>query len=169
MAERDKIFESKVVHSGIFDFKETYAFAYSWLIDEGYEVREKKYSEKVKVDGKEVEISWEVWRKISDYFKFYATVKWRILRMNSVEVEKNGVKVKLNKGQPEIKIQAYLERDYEKKWEGRAFRKFLRGLYDKYIIKHRIDQYEEKLFKEFDEYATQLKSFLTLEGKHESF
>lgn len=166
MAERDKIFESKVVHQGIFDFKETYGFAYKWLVDEGYLITEKKYSEKVRPDGKEVEIEWVVWRKISDYFKFYATIRWRIFRMTSVEVEKNGVKVKMENGQPEIKIQGYLERDYEKKWEGRAFRKFLRGVYDRYIIKHRIEQYEAKLFSELDEFATQLKSFLTLEGEH---
>jgi len=86
--------------------------------------------------------------------------------MTDVEVEKDGVKIKMNKGQVELGIKGYLERDYEKRWEGRAFRKFLRGLYDRYVIKHRIDQYEGKLFGEFDEFSGQMKSFLTLEGQH---
>jgi len=166
MGEKDKIFESKVQHTGVFDFKETYGFAYKWLADEGYLITEKKYSEKVKPNGKEIEVEWDMFRKISDYFKFSGSIKWRVLGMTDVEVEKDGVKIKMNKGQVELGIKGYLERDYEKRWEGRAFRKFLRGLYDRYVIKHRIDQYEGKLFGEFDEFSGQMKSFLTLEGQH---
>lgn len=166
MAEKDKIFESKIQHTGIFDFKETYGFAYKWLIDENFDVTEKKYSEKVKAEGKEIEIQWTFERKISDYFKFSGTADWRILGMNTVEVSKNGIKLKMNQGQVEIKVKGILERDYENKWEGRAIRKFMRGIYDKYIVKQRIEQYEGKLFAEMDEFTSQMKSFLTLEGQH---
>jgi len=166
MVERDTIFEGKVKQTDIFDFKEMYNFLYKWLVDEGYKVDEKNYSEKVTATGKELEIEWEAKKKISDYFRFVLKPKWRILGMTSVEVDKDGKKVGMNKGQVEIKVGAILEKDYEARWENSAFLKFLRGVYDKYIIRARVEGYEKKLFGEADEFLAQMKSFLALEGKH---
>ena len=166
MVEKDIVYKGKVKHSGIFDFAELYHFCYNWMFDKDYKIIEKTYSEKVKPNGKQVEILWEGKRKISDYFRFVLKLQWRILGMNEVEVQKDGAKIKLNKGQLEIGFTAVLEKDYEHRWEGNAFFKFLRGVYDRYIIRGRIEKYEEKLFFEVDEYIAQVKAFLALEGKH---
>ena len=166
MVEKDEVFSGKIKQTGIFEFKEFYRFCYSWLVDKGYFVVEKVYSEKVTPVGKEVEIEWEASRKISDYFRFVLKVKWRILGMKDVEVEKDGAKVGMNKGQPEIKVAAVLEKDYEGRWETSAFLKFLRGWYDKFIIRGRIELYEEKIFGDADEFLAQAKAFLALEGMH---
>ena len=80
-------------------------------------------------------------------------------------MQKNGTKLKMNKGYIEIKFSAILEKDYEHRWEDTAFIKFLRGVYDRYIIKGRIDSYEDKLMDEVDEVVVQTKSFLAIEGK----
>ena len=166
MVEKDNVFSGKVKHTGIFEFKELYRFCYTWLVDQGYFLVEKSYSEKIQATGKEIEIKWEAYRKISDYFRFVLKVDWRILGMTAVEVEENGKKLKMNKGNTELKVSAVLEKDYEHRWENNAFSKFLRGMYDKYIIRGRIDQYEEKIFSEADEFITQAKSFLAIEGMH---
>ena len=166
MAEKDKIFESKIKQTGIFDFKETYRFAYTWLVDNGYDVMENVYSEKVAGGAKEIEIEWVAERKVSDYFKFEIKANWRILAMTDVEVEENGKKVKMNKGQVEIKAKGTLIKDWEAKWEGQPIWKFFRGVYDKYIIRARIEQYEGKIFGEADEFLSQIKSFLAIEGMH---
>lgn len=166
MVEKDTIFDGKVKQTDIFDFKELYNFLYKWLIDEGYKVVEKNYAEKVTPGGKEIDVEWEATKKISDYFRFVLKPRWKILGMNDVEVEKNGKKLKMNKGQVEIKLGGILEKDYEARWEGNAFFKFLRGVYDRYIIRARIEDYEKKLFGEADEFLVQMKSFLALEGKH---
>jgi len=166
MAERDTIFSGKIKHTGIFDYKEFYRFCYIWLVDQGYLLTEKTYSEKIQPNGKEVEIDWEARRKISDYFRFVIKAKWRILGMTTVEVEENGKKLKMNKGQTEIKVDAILEKDYEHRWENNAFTKFLRGLYDRYIIRGRIDYYEGRIFTEADEFIAQAKAFLAIEGMH---
>ena len=165
MVEKDNVFTSKIKQSGIFDFKEFYRFAYEWLDGEGYDVSEDKYSEKVSPQGKEIEIDWTAKRKISDYFRFVGKIKWRILGMKDVEVQKNGEKLKMNKGTAEIKAKGVLEKDYEHRWEDNPFFKFLRGIYDRYIIRARIDQYETKLVKEMDEFLGQCKSFLAIEAQ----
>lgn len=166
MVEKDQVFEGKVKHKGIFDYKELYRFCYSWLIDKEYLVKEKEYTEKIHPTGKEVVIEWEATRKISDYFRFFFKIKWRIMNMKDAEVEIEGVKATLNKGEPEIKLTAILEKDYEHRWENSGFLKFLRGLYDKYLIRGRIDDYESRIFTEGDEFLAQVKAFLALEGKH---
>ncbi|MEK6820148.1 MAG: hypothetical protein AABX71_00365 [Nanoarchaeota archaeon] len=164
MVEKDLVFTGKVKQKGIFAFKELYKFCYVWLVDKEYWVVEKGYTEKIGAEGKDIEVHWEATRKISDYFRFYLKIDWMILGMKNVEVEKNGVKVGMNKGYPEIKITAILEKDYEHRWENKAVLKFLRGLYDRYIIRARIEKYEDQIHEEGDEFLAQVKSFLAIEG-----
>lgn len=165
MVELSLVYEGKIVHAGIFDFKDVYRFLYEWLTSYQYVVIEQKYSEKVKAEGKELEILWLCLRKISDYFRYRIKIRIFLPVLTAVEVMREGVKVKRDKGEIEIKFTAYLERDYEHRWEANPLTKFLRGLYDKYIIKSRIVMYEEGLAAEVDEMSAQAKAFLALEGK----
>ncbi len=165
MSELSPVYEGKVVHAGVFDFKELYRFLYEWFTSYEYVVMEKKYSEKVKVQGKDIEIEWLCLRKISDYFRFRIKVTIRILGMIAVELARGGVKIRKDKGEIEIKFGSFLERDYENKWETNPVAKFLRGIYDKYIIKSRIDAYEDRLGTEVDEVIAQIKAFLALEAR----
>jgi hypothetical protein len=166
MSEKDTIYSGKIKDkSAIFDFGELYGFIYTWFIDEDYKFQEDQYSEKVTPKGKEVEIDWTAKKKISDYFRFAFKIKWRILGLKDVEVEKDGAKVKMNKGSLEIKITAVLEKDYENNWEKSPFLKFLRNIYNKYVIRGRIDLYEEKIYSQADDILAEIKAFLSLEGE----
>jgi hypothetical protein len=164
--ERDNLFKSKVKHNGLFDFKETYRILYEWLVDQNYDVNEKNYKEVIGAGGsKEIEVEWEATRKVSDYFKFMIEAKWHILGMTGVEVDIDGVKQKINKGQFEIEVKCTLLKDYEDRWENHPFWKFLRTFYDRYLIKERTEQFEGKLIGEMDEFVAQCKSFLALTGR----
>ena len=165
MSEISLVYGGKVVHSGIFDFKDVYRFLYEWFMYYSYVVMEKKYSEKIKAEGKDIEIEWTCLRNISDYFRFRVKVTVRVMGMITVDVMRNGIKTKRDKGEIEINFSSGLERDYENKWETSPIIKFLRGLYDKYIIKTRIEAYEDRLGVEKDEIIAQIKSYLALEGK----
>jgi len=165
MVEKDKVTEEKIKHVGIFDFKEAYNFVYNWLIANEYFVEERIYTEKIKPEGKEIEIEWLAYRKISDYFRFVLKFRWFIIGLTDVETVREGIKIKSNKGAFELKVDAILEKDYESRWEATAFSKFLRGLYDKYIIKSRIQLYEDKIADEMSELVAQVKAFLALESR----
>jgi len=65
----------------------------------------------------------------------------------------------------EVKFQAVLVRDYENRWEDRPIWKFLRGVYDKYIARSRIEEYEDKLLAEINELIVECKSFLAIEAQ----
>lgn len=166
MAEKDTLFKGKIKQDGIFNFKDFYSFAYDWLNDQDYNVTETAYSEKVAGDSKEIEINWEAKKKISDYFKFVIKIDWRILGMKKVKVKKEDKEISMNSGMVEIAFKAVLVKDYESRWEDAPIWKFLRGIYDRYIIRSRIDDYEEKLLKEIDELIAQCKSFLAITAKH---
>jgi len=165
MGEKEKVTELKIKHSGIFDFREVYSFIYTLLSDLEYSVEEKNYAEKTKGDQKEIEVNWMAKRKISDYFKFIIKVDVRTFRMTNADVVKDGVKTSVNKGDFEVKFTAFLEKDYENRWENTAFLKFLRGLYEKYIISSTIRSYCGMLEDEANSLTNQTKALLDLSGK----
>ena len=166
MSEKDKIYKGKIKQSGIFSFKDLYAFLYDWLKEEGYDILEKSYSEKVSGDSKQIEISWDATKEVSDYFKFQIKVEWQILGMKSVDVQREDKKIKMDSGSLEVKFTGVLLKDYEDRWENQPFWKFMRGVYDRYIIKSRIDEYQIKLFEEVEDVVSQCKSFLAIEARH---
>jgi len=165
MVEKSQLFSQIVKHVGFWNFKDLYNFCYEWLKDEAYIVAEEEYTEKITDRGKEIVIKWSAWRKISDYFKFVIRMEWHILGMQDVEVERGGKKEKINKGEVKITFKPTLERDYESRWEVNPWYKFFRGIYDKFIIKTTIDDYEDRLIDKTVEFIEQVKAFLVLETK----
>ena len=166
MAEKDKIFSSKMKYDGIVSFKNFYKFCYDWLKEEtALDVAETKYVEKLKGDSKDIDIEWIGVRKVTDYFKFEVKAVFRILGLKEVETTQGGVKIKTNQGSVEIKVTGTLIRDYDSKFEVTAHKKFLRSIYEKWVIPSRIEQFEEKLIGDCDEFLNQAKAFLDLEGK----
>ena len=165
MSQKDKVFEGKVAQESIFRFKELYKFAYEWLVDEQYKVVEKNYKEKITPDGKEIEFEWTITRKINDYLRFDIEMKWRLFKLQEVEITQNGEKRKMDKGRIEVKVTAFLERDYEGRWETSPFKKFMRGIYDTFLLgRTRLEVFEGKLFADVDTFIAQVKSYLAITG-----
>jgi hypothetical protein len=165
MAEKIKLVKSKVRHVGTFDFKETYRVLFEWLIQERYAVDETSYKEVVGPAGKEVDIFWEATKVVSDYFKFSIGIRFHPLAMTSVEVEIDGVKQKMNKGDFTIETECALIHDQANKWADNNFTKSLRNMYEKFLIKERVEKYEGALIGEFNAMEEFIKSFLVLTGK----
>jgi hypothetical protein len=166
MAEKDTIFESKIKNSGIFNFAEFYKFCYDWLADEvQLDITEENYTEKLSGDSKNIDVKWTCTRKVTDYFKFEIKVAFRVLGMRKVEVQRDGIKEKTNDGSVEVKVKGTLVKDYEGKFEKSGFQKFLREIYQKWVIPSRINEYEGKLIGDCDEFLVQAKAFLDLEGR----
>jgi len=165
--ESETIFNTKVKFSGVFSYKDFYKFCYDWLVDEcGLNVEESEYGEKISGSSKEINIKWKGTRKVTDYFMFDARVEWKILGLSEVEVMQGDSKVKMNKCiSLSLGIKGNLVRDYDGKWERTSTQKFWRGIYEKYVIKARIKEYEGKLFGMLTEFSEQAKSYLALEGK----
>jgi hypothetical protein len=166
MAEKDKIFSSKVKYEGLMDFKEFYKFCYQWLLEETVlDLVEGKYAEKISGDSKGIDVEWTGTRKITDYFKFQIDVKFKVLNLTNVEITQDGKNIKMNKGSVEVGIKGTLVRDYDGKFEKTSSQKFMRSIYEKWIIYSRIKEYEGKLVEDCNEFLSQAKAFLDLEGR----
>ncbi len=166
MAEFDKVVDLMVrQQQGLFDFKELYKFMYRWLTSQEYDVDETEYTEKVKPTGKELFVEWRCRRRISDYFRFQIRVLITVLGMTDVDVAKDGMRLKLNRGEIRLDVQGFLEKDYENRWESSPIAKFLRGVYDRYIIRSRVLEYDDKVRIETYDFAEQVKAYLALEAR----
>jgi len=164
MGKKEKVFESEVGHEGIFDFKKLYNFIYNFLKDKEYSVSESAYSEKVTEAGKEIEVKWDLSKEVTDYVKYIGKVKIVSRGLKGVEVQKNGKKENMNKGEVKVAVKAEIERDYKGAWEGSVTKEFFRGIYDTYIAGKRYKELKEKYSGDLDELVAQVKSFLVLEG-----
>ena len=166
MAEKETLFSSKIKYTGVFSFQDFYQFCYDWLIEE-FEllVIEDKYIEKIEGDSKKVDIEWTGVKKVTDYFRYAVKVKFKIIGLKKVEVQRDGVKEKMNEGVIEVKVSSTLIRDWQGKFESNGFQKFLRTIYDKWVIPSRIDQVEGKLIGDSNEFLEQAKAYLDMSGK----
>ena len=166
MSEKDSIYKGRIIQKGIFNFKDVYEFLYNYLTDENYDISETKYVEKLEGSTKNLEIIWNATKEVSDYFKFEITATWSVLGLKKVKVKKDDQEIIMDSGSIEIKFTASIVKDYENRWENNPPLKFIRGMYDRYIIRSRIDSYEVKIWEEINELVAQTKSFLAIEGQH---
>jgi len=167
MAEEEKVFSSKVKYDGIFSFKDFYKFCHEWLTEETNldDFEEEKYAEKLSGDAKDIDVEWTGQRKLSDYFKEKIKVKLSVKHMSQVKLKKGNVEVDSNKGSVEVKVSGILIKDYQGKFEMTGFRKFLRAIYEKYVIPATVNALKEKVADDCNEFLGQAKAFLDLEGR----
>ncbi len=165
MAEKDLILKEKVEHSGLLDFSALYSFMHSWLKNEQYGVNEDRYSEKVSGNKRDLRIEWKATKDVSDYFRFEQKIEFEISNLTDVEAEIDGEKKKMNKGKVEIKISGNLVKDKDSKWETSPFNRFMRDLYNKYIIPSRVRAFENELSDDVRRLKEEIKAFLELTAR----
>jgi hypothetical protein len=166
MPEKETVFSSKVKYDGIFSLSDFYPFCHDWLQEEtGLDVVEDKYKEKLSGESKEVDIEWTGGRKLTDFFKFEMKVTFAIKKLTKVEVVQAGAKVETNEGSVEIKVKGNMIKDYMGRFETSAFKKFLRDIYEKWVITSAIEQIKAKIAGDCDEFLSQAKAYLDLEGR----
>ena len=163
MANKNEIFSGvKVKHGGLFVFKDFYKTMYGWLEKKSYDWKELEYIDKQLPSGdKKVEISWEANKKVDDYTKFTLTIDFNAT-FSEKEIEQNDKKKKMDDGAVEIKLGAFIITDYEDNWDKSPISKFIREIYDKYIIKGRLSKQEDDLYAEGMAFVEEIKTHLNL-------
>jgi len=152
----------KITYGGIFSLKELYEHLWSYFGWHKYDLEEKKYKEKAKPTGKEMEIIWNATKDVDEYSKIAIKVEWIIIGLTDVEVTKDDAKVKMNKGEVEIKVSADLVTDKQDQWEVSPHFRFMKGFYEKYLYKGTIDHLKNQTWKEGWDLFNEIKAFLNL-------
>ncbi len=160
-----------VKYEEVYDMKELYKLVRDWLISEGFASDKKdEYMEEFYLEnhnqtrGREI---WVWWRtsKVphgSIYFKYYLNVDFHVLGMKDVEIMYKGQKVKAQKGEVEVIINAYIELLPEAKLKGPL--KVFSDLFRKRIYKGEIKEHEDKYREDVYRLQGLVKQFLELKG-----
>lgn len=161
MAEKEAIFsDTKIKWIGIIDLAVFYKKLREWLIIKKYkDIAEIKYVEKIKPNGKTIEIVWKCTRKDVDYFNFVINIEFNFMGVNDAELEKDGKRIKLSKVEAEVKISSEIIKDPKDDWKKSPH---MRNLYEKYVIKHKIDEAKIECYKNTSDLIEEIKNYFTL-------
>ncbi len=163
MAEIDYVIPAlKLEQRAIFNFADLYKLLKSWFNLHNYDFFEKEYIDITKEAGEKSDsIKWEAERKVDDYVKFHIEVRIKLTDVENVELKH----AMATKGICNMKFESFLEKDYEDRWERNFLVKFLRALYDHFILRSKLDRYAVELRTETYDVFNQAKSFLRLRGE----
>ncbi len=163
MAERRIIVDNKLLeYEGIFNFQDFYYTMDKWLREKGYDKWEKRNFEQVLKDGRQIEIAFEPWKKITDYARIVLKMGLVVTKMKDIVVKKNGQDIKMNHGKIKMKFIGYLDTDYEHRWEGKPYFYFLRTVLDKYVYRSHTDKYDSAVAEECSHLYNTLRNFLNM-------
>ncbi|MBW2991462.1 hypothetical protein KY348_07220 [Candidatus Woesearchaeota archaeon] len=146
----------EVEHEDVFHLKNLYKLVHEWLEDEdfvavdtGDDKCESLYLDRTKPNGEKEHWVW--WRTIqvprgNNYYRYFLKIDWQTLYMKKIEIMHKGHKFKTNKGDVIVRIEAWLQLDYQGKWQKnpllRIFDKWFRErFYLDSIKKYRQDLY----------------------------
>ncbi len=152
----------RVDYDGEFDFEELYHHIFEWLKWRKYDVKEKKYKDKVKALGRELEVKWAASRDVDEYTQLQIEVEVKIEDFTDVEKTKNGERVKMNKGNMKISVSGNLVLDKDDKWEYKPMLKFIRRFYDTYVYKGSREKFENRVWSEGWDLINEIKALLHL-------
>lgn len=163
MPEKKFVFEKMTLsYEGLFNLYELFQMIDTWLRKKGFDKREKRNNEFISETGKDIEVVLEPWKKVSDYINMKFKIDIHFSEVKEVIVEKDGAKIRLNKGRAVIVIDGWLETDYEGAWQSRPDYFFLRTIVDKFVYKIYNDKYEKMINDLGVEVFNEIKAFLNM-------
>lgn len=152
----------KIKAASVFDMGELYESMQRWFEHKGYAWKELRYKHIDRPDGGQTtEIGWECTKKIDDYVDFVVTMGAQII-VSDVEVNlPNNAKKKMQKGSIEMKYTGYLKKNVSV-WEKRALGHLLGLIYEKILIRKRLEEYEKAMFAEIHLFFDEVRLYLQI-------
>ncbi len=163
MAERELVVDhEKLTYEGVFLVKDLVKLFYEWCDNKGYFPVETRHVETVKEGAKHVEIDFEPFKKVTDFSKNLFRIKLLCSEIKDVVVEEEGKKKKLNQGKIQLIFSAWLETDYESRWETKPIFYVLRTFFEKYIYGRFVAGYHAAIRRDINELIDSYKGYLNL-------
>ena len=149
-----KFFGLELRKKGNVDVQRLHKLA-GWFSANKYDFMEKGLSSKTKPEGKQQIIEWAGERKADSYFKLHIDVDMRIWRYKG------------EKAEIYVRFKGYLEKDYKDTFKKKAgkFGESLRNVYERYVIKERVDKMKDMVYYDTNALADEAKRVLNLAVK----
>lgn len=160
MTEKDQVVSGLTASQDkiVFEMDELYNVAKQWCKLNRYSLYEKAIEQEVTPDGKEEMIKWIIERKVDNHMKFQIRIIFKINGIN-VNVKKKGKAVK---GGISFDVDSWVEVDYDKDWDESPLFKFMRDIYNRFILGDKYDKYSDLLKKDTHDVYNELRAFLDL-------
>ena len=159
-------------YEDVFHFKNLYKEVHDYLDDEGWKDPdggtnwEFLYFERTKPDGKqEHHIWWRVQKIINDYVRFIIKLDWQTLNTSKKEVMQNGKKFKAYQCNVIFRCEAYVQLDWQNKWQSSPIAKYFDEFYRKRIFKPFIEKYKLELYRDAYKLNDHIKQYLKLKTR----
>ena len=163
MAEREQVVDNmRLSYEGLFNVNELYMLIDQFFREKGFDKRELRNQEHVKAGSRYIDLVLQPWKKITDYANHIIRVEIVMRNVKDVEVEKDGHKLKFSKGRVAVRIDAYLETDYEHRWEQKPIYFFIRTLFDKFVYSSYSQRFKAQLKETANQLNGEIKAFLNL-------
>lgn len=160
MSETEPIFQDAVISwSGIIDLAVFYKKIQAWLETKKYKTKELRYAEKIKPNGKQIEIVWESNKNEGNYFKFKQKTSIFLIGVSDAEIEKNGKKLKLNKVEARISITSEFTKDAADAYKNHLY---MKKIYETYVYKHKIEEAKIECYKDTSDYIEEIKNYFDM-------
>ncbi len=151
----------KLKSKGIFNFEELYIEMVNWFKHYGYDWKELEYKKIDNPNGSQsVELRWECQKEIDKYVSMQTDIFLRA-NISDVEITIGNEKKKMNKGDAELKFTTTMIKNITV-WENKPFGKAAGLIYDKILIKDRLDYYEREIVGETQKLIGEVKEYLQI-------
>lgn len=163
MAEIKTLIDGKSLsYEGVFNLRELYRLIDKWFRDHGYEKQEIKNWEDVSQNEKQIILEIVPYKKVSDYARLDVRIFMIFSKLTEIDLDKDGIKFKMNKGRAEFYFDAYVVTDYENKWETRPVFYFIKNVFDKWVYRVYTNTYDGEVIRDATEIENEIRSYLNM-------
>ena len=161
--------EIVVKYSGLMDMDGLYKKIVKWYHTRKFELEEKAFKDKGRVEGREEEIKIDGFRNDTEMIRVWINIYAHTWEMNKVEVTVDGKKKIMEKGRFKITIRLDFELDYENRFTKTKFTRWLFKLYWRYLLYRRMLVYADKCEYEAHKLQELIKQHLGMEAAGDQF
>ncbi|MFC1698073.1 hypothetical protein ACFL1H_07050 [Nanoarchaeota archaeon] len=163
MVEQYGVVDHKTIeYEGLLDIKEFYKSIDEWFAQQGYDKVEKMTSESVTEEGKHIELDIAPILGFTDYAQSLMDIKLIFDGVKEVEIEVDGEKRRMSQCKAIIIIDAFLQTDYEGRWEEKPAMMIIRTFFDKFFLRSETGKYKKHIADDVNRFATFVTTFLNL-------
>jgi hypothetical protein len=162
----------KMKYKDLFDLASFYEYLKEWYIDhewsddeDGKDHWETNYGERITSGGvKEIWFWWRLTKKApqSSYLKYYVDMDFHVLGLSDAEIIRDGNKFKVNKGEINIEINAFIEKTFESKFDKNFILKQIKSLFTRRIYRKNLENRKRELYQEIYQLNNFIKQWFKL-------
>jgi hypothetical protein len=157
-----------IKYTGVYNLQELLSAMTNWFGQRNYLRMDEEHTEKVGAAGNELKVIMAAARKVSWYVQFIIKTDIEVMRNVDVLVVKDENKEKQQHGEIDVRIKAYINKNYKSTFKDKStskFQEFLRRVYERFIISGTLKKYRRKLATETESLIDEVKRTLGVKSE----